>query len=185
MQSTVNYIFITLLPYLYSIVTKSTYSLITFFGLQNHSLLDTLYIHFLHTNSQSNLLDIHHQGVGASTTGARTRYEWNLLCDSLGRFLVKQSARFWSVGMWNRMSTALLRFCLMLSVAIPIAEVLSHMMIVGSCGQPMSVKVVRSYAACCPVANRAAYSASPALATTHGIIVEKTWMDPLILVGSF
>ncbi len=49
----------------------------------------------------------------------------------------------------------------------------------------MSAKVVRSEAACCPAANRAAYSASPALATTHGIIVEKTWMDPLILVGSF
>ena len=49
----------------------------------------------------------------------------------------------------------------------------------------MSDKVVRNDAACCPVANRAAYSASPALATTHGIIVEKTWMDPLILVGSF
>jgi hypothetical protein len=49
----------------------------------------------------------------------------------------------------------------------------------------MSESVVRSDAACCPVANSAAYSASPALATTHGIIVENTWMDPLILVGSF
>jgi hypothetical protein len=50
----------------------------------------------------------------------------------------------------------------------------------------MSAKVVRSEAACCPAANnRAAYYSSPALATTHGIIVEKTWMDPLILVGSF
>ena len=72
------------------------------------------------------------------------------------------------------MSTALLRFYLMLSVAIPVAEVLSHMMMVGSCIYPMSAKVVLSEAACCPAANRAAYSASPALATTHGIIVEKT-----------
>ena len=38
----------------------------------------------------------------------------------------------------------------------------------------MSDNVVRSDAACCPAANRAAYSASPALATTQGIIVEKT-----------
>jgi hypothetical protein len=82
------------------------------------------------------------------------------------------------------MSAALLRFSLMLSVAIPIAEVLSHMMMVGSCGYPMSAKVVRSDAACCPAANRTAYSASPALATTHGIMVKKTWMDPLILVRS-
>ena len=49
----------------------------------------------------------------------------------------------------------------------------------------MSANVVRNDAACCPAANRVAYSASPALATTHGIIVENTWMDPLILVGSF
>ncbi len=49
----------------------------------------------------------------------------------------------------------------------------------------MSARVVRSDAACCPVANSAAYSASPTLATAHGIIVENTWMDPLILVGSF
>ena len=49
----------------------------------------------------------------------------------------------------------------------------------------MSQRVVRSDAACCPVANSAAYSASPALATMHGIIVDNTWMDPLILVGSF
>ncbi len=37
----------------------------------------------------------------------------------------------------------------------------------------MSQRVVRSDAACCPDANSAAYSASPALATTHGIIVKK------------
>ncbi len=36
-------------------------------------------------------------------------------------------------------------------------------------------------AACCPAANRAAYSASPALATMHGMMDEKTWMEPLIL----
>ncbi len=48
----------------------------------------------------------------------------------------------------------------------------------------MSDSVVRRDAACCPAANKAAYSASPALATTHGIIEEKTWMEPLILVGS-
>jgi hypothetical protein len=49
----------------------------------------------------------------------------------------------------------------------------------------MSARVVRREDACCPVANKAAYSASPALATTHGIIVENTWIEPLILVGSF
>jgi hypothetical protein len=49
----------------------------------------------------------------------------------------------------------------------------------------MSERVVRSNAACCPVANSAANSASPALASTRGIILENTWMDPLILVGSF
>ena len=48
----------------------------------------------------------------------------------------------------------------------------------------MSESVVLMEAACCPVANNAAYSASPALATMHGIMVENTWMDPLILVGS-
>ena len=48
----------------------------------------------------------------------------------------------------------------------------------------MSESVVLMDAACCPAANRAAYSASPALATMHGIMDEKTWMEPLILVGS-
>ena len=37
----------------------------------------------------------------------------------------------------------------------------------------MSDNVVRSDAACCPAANRAAYSASPALATTQGIIYNR------------
>jgi len=82
------------------------------------------------------------------------------------------------------MSTALERFCLMLSVAIPIAEVLSHMIVVEGCGYPMSESVVRRDAACCPVAKRAAYSASPALATTQGIMEEKTCMAPLMRVGS-
>ena len=45
----------------------------------------------------------------------------------------------------------------------------------------MSESVVRMEAACCPAANNAAYSASPALATMQGMIVENTWMDPLIL----
>ena len=85
---------------------------------------------------------------------------------------------------WKRMSTALERFCLMLSVAIPIAEVLSHMIVVEGCGYPMSASVVRRDAACCPVANRAAYSASPALATTQGIMEENTCMAPLMRVGS-
>ena len=40
----------------------------------------------------------------------------------------------------------------------------------------MSESVVRMEAACCPAANNAAYSASPALATMR--------IDPLILVGS-
>ncbi len=48
----------------------------------------------------------------------------------------------------------------------------------------MSESVVRMDAACCRAANNAAYSASPALATMQGMIVENTWMDPLILVGS-
>jgi hypothetical protein len=48
----------------------------------------------------------------------------------------------------------------------------------------MSESVVRMEAACCPAANSAAYSASPALATMHGMIDENTWIDPLILVGS-
>ena len=60
------------------------------------------------------------------------------------------------------MSIALLRFCLMVSLASPIAEVLSHRMVVGGCGYPMSFRVVRSPAACWPPVNRAAYSASPA-----------------------
>ena len=82
------------------------------------------------------------------------------------------------------MSTALERFCLMLSVAIPIAEVLSHMIVVEGCGYPIYESVVRKEAACCPVANRAAYSASPALATTHGIMEENTCIAPLMRVGS-
>ncbi len=36
-------------------------------------------------------------------------------------------------------------------------------------------RVVRSDAACYPVANSAAYSASPALATTHGVMVEDVY----------
>ena len=50
---------------------------------------------------------------------------------------------------------------------------------------PISAKIVRRAAACCPPANKAAYSASAALATTHGIMVEKQWMSPLICVGRF
>jgi hypothetical protein len=45
---------------------------------------------------------------------------------------------------------------------------------------PMSAKIVRRAAACCPPTNKAAYSASVALATTHGIMVVKQWMSPLI-----
>ena len=48
----------------------------------------------------------------------------------------------------------------------------------------MSESVVRMEAACRPAANNAAYSASPALATMQGMMVENTWIDPLILVGS-
>ena len=48
----------------------------------------------------------------------------------------------------------------------------------------MSESVVRMEAACCPAANNAAYSASPALATMQGMMVENTWIDPFILVGS-
>ncbi len=74
---------------------------------------------------------------------------------------------------------------MMLSVAMPIAEVLSHMIVIEGCGYPMSESVVRREAACCPAANRAAYSASPALATTEGIMEENTCIAPLMRVGSF
>jgi hypothetical protein len=71
------------------------------------------------------------------------------------------------------MLIALLRFCLMVSLASPMAEVLSHRMVmVGGSGYPMSFRVVRSPAACWPPVNRAAYSASPADDTTQGIIVD-------------
>ncbi len=43
--------------------------------------------------------------------------------------------------------------------------------------------MVRSAAACCPSANGTAYSASPALATIHGMIVKNTWIGTLIWVG--
>jgi hypothetical protein len=58
---------------------------------------------------------------------------------------------------------------------IPMAEqVLLH----------MSASVLRIDAACWPAAKRVAYLASLVLATTHDIIDENTWMEPLILVGS-
>jgi hypothetical protein len=102
-------------------------------------------------------------------------------CDCLTRSLIQL----------KRMSIAFDRFCLMLSVAMPMADVLLHMIMVGFCGccctthSPCPiVAVVRIDAACCLAANRAAYSASLALATAHGIIEEKTWIEPLILVGS-
>ena len=44
--------------------------------------------------------------------------------------------------------------------------VLSHMRIVGGWGCPISAKIVRRLAACWAPANRAEYSASPALATS-------------------
>jgi hypothetical protein len=42
-------------------------------------------------------------------------------CDCLTRSLIQ----------WKRMSIAFYRFCLMLSVAMSIADVLSHMIMVG------------------------------------------------------
>jgi hypothetical protein len=42
---------------------------------------------------------------------------------------------------------------------------------------------VRRAAACCAAANSAAYSALPALTTTHGMIAEKARMMPLIFAG--
>ena len=81
------------------------------------------------------------------------------------------------------MSIALDRFCFIESLAIPMAHVLSHIIIVGGCGCPRSDKIVRRLAACCPPANKAAYSASPALETMHGMIEEKTCTAPLILRG--
>ncbi len=81
------------------------------------------------------------------------------------------------------MSIALLRFCLMVSFASAMADVLSHRIVVGGCGYPISVKMVRSPAACWPPVNRAAYSASPADDTAHGMIVEMAEMVPLMRVG--
>jgi hypothetical protein len=69
------------------------------------------------------------------------------------------------------MSIALLRFIFMLSFAKPMAVVLSHKMVVAGCGYPKSAKIVRRPAACWPPMKSAAYSASPADATTHGILV--------------
>ena len=63
------------------------------------------------------------------------------------------------------MSTALERLCLIESVAIPIAVVLSAMMMIGSWGYPRSVRTVDRYAPCCAPAKMAAYSALAALAT--------------------
>jgi hypothetical protein len=71
------------------------------------------------------------------------------------------------------MSIAFVFFCFIESVAMPIAVVLSQRIMVAGCGYPMSSRMVRRAAACCPAAKRAAYSASPALATTQGMIVEK------------
>jgi hypothetical protein len=81
------------------------------------------------------------------------------------------------------MSIALEHFCFTESVVMPIAVVLSHRTMVSGCGYPISESIVRSTAACWALANRAAYSASPALATAHGITVEKPRIIPLILVG--
>ncbi len=81
------------------------------------------------------------------------------------------------------MSIALLRFILVLSYANPIAVMLSHKVVVGGCGYPKSAKMVRRPVACWPPVKRAAYSASPADATTHGIIVEIADMVPLMCVG--
>ncbi len=81
------------------------------------------------------------------------------------------------------MSMALLRFIFMLSFANPIAVVLSHKMVVGGCGYPKSAKIVRRPAACWPPVKSSAYSASPADATAHGMIVEIAEMVPLTRVG--
>ncbi len=60
------------------------------------------------------------------------------------------------------------------SVAIPIAQVVSHINIrmVGECGCPRSAKIVQRLAACWAPANRAEYSAFPALATMQGMMVK-------------
>jgi hypothetical protein len=66
---------------------------------------------------------------------------------------------------------------------MPMAVVLSHKIMVSGCEYPMLESTVRRAAACCASANSALYSASPALATTHGMIAEKARIMPLILVG--
>ncbi len=81
------------------------------------------------------------------------------------------------------MSIALERFYFIESLAIPIAQVLSHIIIVGGWGCPRSDKIVRRLDTCCPPANKTAYSASPALDTMQGMIEEKTWTASLILRG--
>ncbi len=87
--------------------------------------------------------------VSEALADARIRNGWSCACDSYGRFLLKLSTRFCDVVIyaivncdcltrsliqWKRMSIAFDRFCLMLSVAMPIADVLSHMIIVGFWG---------------------------------------------------
>jgi hypothetical protein len=66
---------------------------------------------------------------------------------------------------------------------MPMAVVLSHKIMVSGCGYLRSESTVRRAAACCAPANSAAYSASPAFATTHAMIVEKARMMPLSFVG--
>jgi hypothetical protein len=56
--------------------------------------------------------------------------------------------------------------------AKPMAVVLSHRMVVGGWGYPKLAKMVQRPVACWPPVNSAAYSASPADATTHEMMVE-------------
>lgn len=57
------------------------------------------------------------------------------------------------------------------------------MIMIGSWGYPRSVRTVDRYAPCCAPAKMAAYSASAALVTTHGMMDDIAWIVPLIRVG--
>ncbi len=60
---------------------------------------------------------------------------------------------------------------------------MSHRIVVSGCGYPKSARIVRRPAACWPPVKSAVYSASPADATTHGIIVEIADMVPCVDAG--
>ena len=77
------------------------------------------------------------------------------------------------------MSIDLERFCLMLSLAMPVAVALSVTIGVASCGWPSSSRVYLSGMASWPLINSPASSASAALAKTFQIILHGMEIAPL------